>query len=201
MNLLIKKTGVLFFLFFTGISIAKAEDLTLDEESQISICIQSTNSLTGLKICINENTPPERVAVCVLYTSSIVAESLCLKNKSSRTQITLNCFLNTESILEEQACLVYPDSYDSVMMNISNFETYSNTVKDMKNELEALLGFRLNFNTTLSEFELIEEDNLEEFNLEELIGNQLEEDNLEEFNLEEFIGNQLEEDIILPLML
>ena len=156
MNLLIKKIGVLFFLFSAGVSIATAENSSLDEITQEIICATTINSLPAMAVCVNEKVDPERLAVCAQYTASPLSEVLCLKQRELSSNTILSCFL-TDTVLEEQACLLYPNSYDSFIMSLSDFEQYSIAIKAMKTEIEELLGLTVAFNMLELQFKLLED--------------------------------------------
>ena len=163
MGLLIKKIVILFFLLSSGISLAQDQNSLLDEEDQSTICIVTVNSLEGLDICINEKINPVRLAVCTEYSSSVISETLCLKNRELKTQTIVDCFL-TETTLEEQICLLYPDSYDSILTRVYDLETFSTSIEPIKNTMEEALGFNISFNMLDFNFEFLE-NNLEEDNI------------------------------------
>ena len=154
-DILIKKIGFLFFLFFAQISIVIAENLTLDEDTQELICVTTINSLEGIDICINEKIDPERLAVCAQYTVSYISEALCLKKRKLKYEKIMACYL-TDTVLEEQICLLYPNSYDSVIRELSDSEKYSNALKTMETEMEELLGFIVNFDMSILQFDFLD---------------------------------------------
>ena len=101
MNLLIKKIGILFFILLSGISIAQDKNLGLNKESHLKPCNDMTSSIQAEQICINEKINLERIAVCHSYTSSPIAEGLCLKNNDLRTETIVNCYLKTGDYNDE----------------------------------------------------------------------------------------------------
>ena len=155
MNLLIKQMGVLFFLLSSGISIAQDQKSVLDKENQSEICVDNTSSIQAEQICMNEKIDLTRIAVCHSYTSSPIAESLCLKNNDLRIETIANCYLKTEGLLEEQVCLLYPYTYNSFIMKLNNIETFSTYIKIVKNKMEELLGFNIQFDTQFMIFRFL----------------------------------------------
>ncbi len=158
MNSLIKKMGVLFFLLSSGISIAQDQKSVLDKENQSEICVDNTSSIQAEQICINEKIDLKRIAVCHSYTSSPIAESLCLKNNDLRTETIANCYLKTEDLLEEKVCLLYPYTHNSIVMGLNNIETFSKYIMMVKNDMEELLGFNVIFNMMFRTFRFSEDD-------------------------------------------
>ena len=120
-----------------------------DEEAQEFICTNNTSSLEAERICLNDKVAVERVAVCSLYTSTYVAEALCLKNRALSYEKVLKCYIGTNELIE-QICLIGSEASSHI---ISQFETTdedsSVIIKEIENirtEMETIFdGYKVKF--------------------------------------------------------
>ena len=151
---------LVLFLFQPGLSIAQGNDpagvQSLDKEAQEFICVVNTSSLETQSICLEDKVSIERVVVCEEYTSTFVAEALCLKNRALSSIDVLKCFMDTPKLIE-QICLVGSEISSRV---ISHFEATGGDlpeiikeIEKIETEMEALLnGYKVRFDITQGGF-------------------------------------------------
>lgn len=137
----IRKIFVYFlalFLFQPGMSIAAGNDpaevQSLDKEAQEFICVVNTSSLEAQSICLEDKVSVERVAVCEEYTSTYVSEALCLKNRALSYIDVLKCFMDTSELIE-QICLVGSETSSRI---ISHFEATGEDLPEINKEIESI---------------------------------------------------------------
>ncbi|MDE0119960.1 MAG: hypothetical protein OXM55_08150 [Bdellovibrionales bacterium] len=153
---------LIFFLPLSGFSeegavLPKSEESSLlNVEAQEFICATNTVSIEADSICLGDKTPVERVAVCSLYTSSYVAEALCLKNTKLSYKKVLDCYIGTDALME-QICLVGSDTSSRVISEFDTTEGDSATIikelENIKKDMENILDvYKVKFDLAVGGF-------------------------------------------------
>ena len=144
---------LIFFLIQPGFS---EETQLLAVEAQEFICINNTSSIESERICLNDKITVERVAVCSLYTSTHVAEALCLKNKALSYEQVLQCYIGTDKLIE-QICLIGSEVSSRILSQFEATDEDSSVIikeiENIKTEMEITFdGYKLKFDITEGRF-------------------------------------------------
>ena len=134
MNLLNRRENIgksliyflIFFFLYSGFLYGE-EDVI-----QEYICVNNTVTMIAEKICFEDKSSIDKVAVCSLYTSTPVAEILCLKNVELSYKTILDCFINTDYLME-QICLIGSESSSRIINQSDSTNVDLEIIKEIEN--------------------------------------------------------------------